>query len=124
MNRTAGAIILRISHGYEVKETKDPFVELADHATEQFALATAPGGFLVDLIPACKQSLTPIISVADKFKVRHIPRWLPGTDFLQKASKWASTLNEMVEQPHNYVKQQIVSHSTCHDVRISLTLKF
>jgi hypothetical protein len=27
-------------------------VELADKATEQFSLATAPGGFMVDLIPA------------------------------------------------------------------------
>ena len=52
-NRTAGAVILRISHGYEVKEHNDPFVELADQATEQFSLATAPGGFLVDLIPTC-----------------------------------------------------------------------
>jgi len=50
--RTAGAVILRISHGYEVKEHNDPFVGLADQATEQFSLATAPGGFLVDLIPA------------------------------------------------------------------------
>jgi hypothetical protein len=52
MSRTAGAIILLISHGYEVKETNDPFVELANQATEQFSIATAPGGFLVDLIPA------------------------------------------------------------------------
>lgn len=53
MNRTAGAIILRISHGYEVKENNDPFVKLAEQATEQFSLSTAPGGFMVDLIPAC-----------------------------------------------------------------------
>jgi hypothetical protein len=51
--RTAGAIILRISHGYEIQETNDPFVELADKATEQFSLSTAPGAFLVDLVPAC-----------------------------------------------------------------------
>jgi len=49
--RTAGAIILRISHGYTVQEKEDPFVTLADEATEQFALSTAPGGFLVNLIP-------------------------------------------------------------------------
>lgn len=52
--RTAGAIILRISHGYEVKENEDPFVTLADIATEQFSLSTAPGGFLVNLIPPCE----------------------------------------------------------------------
>lgn len=45
-------MVLRISHGYEVKEINDPFVEIADEATHQFSLATAPGGYLVDLIPA------------------------------------------------------------------------
>jgi len=39
-------------YGYEVQESKDPFVQLADQATEQFSLATAPGGFFVDLVPA------------------------------------------------------------------------
>jgi hypothetical protein len=59
-SRTAGSVILRISHGYEVQEGIDPFVELADQATDQFSLATAPGGFLVDLIPACKTNLIAI----------------------------------------------------------------
>jgi len=53
--RTAGAIILRISHGYEVEEKEDPFVTLADRATEQFSLSTAPG-FLVNLVPACESA--------------------------------------------------------------------
>ena len=57
-SRTAGAIILRISHGYEVKETTDPFVTLADEATEQFSRSTAPGGFLVNLIPARQYSFS------------------------------------------------------------------
>jgi hypothetical protein len=54
IKRTAGAVILRISYGYEVRETDDPFVQLADLATEQFSLAASPGQFLVDVIPACR----------------------------------------------------------------------
>ena len=49
--RTAGAIILRIAYGYQVKEGDDPFVTLADDATSQFAQATSPG-FLVNFVPA------------------------------------------------------------------------
>ena len=52
--RTAGAITLRIAYGYEVKEHNDPFVEIADKATEQFSLATEPGAYLVDVSPMCK----------------------------------------------------------------------
>ncbi|GLB33469.1 putative cytochrome p450 [Lyophyllum shimeji] len=92
VRHTAGAIILRISHGYEVKEVGDPFVELADQATEQFSLSTAPGGYLVDVLPI----------------LRHIPSWFPGAGFQRTAKLWAATLNQMVDQPHQFVKRQMV----------------
>ncbi|KAL1690796.1 cytochrome P450 [Schizophyllum commune] len=91
IRKTAGAIILRISHGYEVREHYDPLVALADEATEQFSQATSPGGFLVNTVPA----------------LRHIPEWFPGAGFHTIARKWAATLAELVETPHNMVKQQM-----------------
>jgi hypothetical protein len=51
---TAGAVILRISHGYEVKEHNDPFVDLADRTLYQWSRATAPGAFMADVVPFCK----------------------------------------------------------------------
>ncbi|KAK7060191.1 hypothetical protein VNI00_000956 [Paramarasmius palmivorus] len=112
IRKTTGAVILRISHGYEVKESDDPFIQLADLATEQFSLATSPGQFLVDVVPARKdlslvndESRTNIIF----FQVRHVPDWFPGAGFKRTAKTWASTLSEMVEQPHNFVKQQIAA---------------
>ncbi|PPQ65600.1 hypothetical protein CVT26_000549 [Gymnopilus dilepis] len=95
VRKTAGAVILRITHGYEVKETNDPFVELADKATEQFSLATAPGGFLVDLLPA----------------LRYVPLWFPGANFKRKALEWSKTLHDMVDGPYAFVKQQMASGS-------------
>ncbi|KAG6881030.1 hypothetical protein C0995_003306, partial [Termitomyces sp. Mi166 len=91
VRHTAGAIILRISHGYEVKENNDPFVELADKATEQFSLATAPGAWLVDVLPI----------------LRHVPSWFPGAGFKRTAREWAATLAEMVDRPHNFVKRSM-----------------
>ncbi|KIK64105.1 hypothetical protein GYMLUDRAFT_40354 [Collybiopsis luxurians FD-317 M1] len=95
IRKTAGAIILRISHGYEVGEGADPFVTLADKATEQFALSTSPGGFLVNLIPF----------------LQYIPDWVPGTAFKKTAKEWSATLNEMVDLPYNFVKKQIATGS-------------
>lgn len=49
---TAAAIVLKISHGYTVLETeRDPFVTLAETTLEEFSLSTAPGAFLVDVLP-------------------------------------------------------------------------
>ncbi|KAG6908101.1 hypothetical protein DXG01_006138 [Tephrocybe rancida] len=77
----AGAIILRISHGYEVKESNDPFVELSDRVMEHFALCTAPGAFLVDVLPI----------------LRYVPTWIPGAGFQRKAKEWSANLHEMSE---------------------------
>ena len=54
VRHTAGAIILRISHGYQVKEHQDPFIDLADRAVDQFSKSTATGAFMVDVMPACR----------------------------------------------------------------------
>ncbi|KAF5360382.1 hypothetical protein D9756_005180 [Leucocoprinus leucothites] len=91
IRRTAGTIILHISHGYEVKEADDPLVVLANVALEQFSLSAAPGSFLVNLIPA----------------MSWIPAWFPGAKFKITAREWANTLNEMVERPYQYVKEQM-----------------
>ncbi|KAG6831860.1 hypothetical protein H0H92_006977 [Tricholoma furcatifolium] len=93
IRHTAGAIILRISHGYEVKETNDPFVELADRATNQFSLSTAPGAYLVDVLPL----------------LRFVPAWFPGAGFQRTAKEWAATLQETVEQPYNFVKREMAA---------------
>lgn len=107
-SRTAGAIILRISHGYEVKEGNDPFVHLAEQATDQFSLSTAPGLFLVNLVPAC-MSIISSLTAESKFLVSKLPSWFPGTGFQQTAKAWAKTLQDMVEEPHQFVKKQMVN---------------
>jgi hypothetical protein len=53
IRNTAGVVILKISHGYDVREVDDPLVELADRATDQFSKACLPGAFLVDVFPIC-----------------------------------------------------------------------
>lgn len=85
-----GGIILRISHGYHVQPSNDPFVLLANEATEQFAKATAPGGFLANLVP-------PLL---------HVPDWIPGAGFKSIGRAWRATLDRMADFPFDFVKSQ------------------
>ncbi|KAJ3503676.1 hypothetical protein NLJ89_g8327 [Agrocybe chaxingu] len=91
IRRTAGAIILRIAFGYDIQENHDPFVKLADEATEQFSLSTAPGGFLVNLVPP----------------LRYLPSWFPGAGFKKTAKLWWETLNAMTNNPYEWVKEHM-----------------
>ncbi|KAJ7611293.1 cytochrome P450 [Roridomyces roridus] len=94
IDKAAGAIILRICHGYQVKEEgEDDFVTLASTAMAQFSQATSPGGFLVNSIPS----------------LRHLPPWVPGTGFLELGKMFKETLHRMVEEPLQWVKEQIAT---------------
>jgi hypothetical protein len=51
----AGAVILRITYGYTPKSNgKDPLVDLVGQAMANFADATTPGKYAVDVLPFCK----------------------------------------------------------------------
>ncbi|KAG1907516.1 cytochrome P450 [Suillus fuscotomentosus] len=93
VRHTAGAVILRISHGYEVKENDDPFVDLADRVMAQWSHVTAPGAFLADVVP---------------FLIK-VPEWFPGADFKRLAREWHDDLEELVCAPHKFVVDQMAA---------------
>ncbi|KAG1817246.1 cytochrome P450 [Suillus subaureus] len=93
VRHTAGAIILHISHGYEVTENDDPFVDLADRAVDQFSRSTVPGAFVADFMP---------------FLV-NVPEWFPGAGFKRLAREWHETVEEMISAPHKFVKDQMAA---------------
>ncbi|KAK7449241.1 hypothetical protein VKT23_013386 [Stygiomarasmius scandens] len=93
IRKTTASIILRISHGYEVSEDNDPFVDLAEEAVQQLTQATNPAAFFVNIIPA----------------LRYVPEWFPGAGFKKTAKEWAATLNDLAERPFAYVKSQMAA---------------
>lgn len=103
IRKTAGAIILQISYGYTIQEEDDPFIELAERTMNQFSLATASGGFLANLVPI----------------LTRVPDWLPGAGFKRTAREWASTLNDFVEKPYDFVKQEMATGTAHHSLASS-----
>ena len=98
LDRTAGAIILKMSHGYDIREDNDLVVSVVDTATEQFSLATSPGAFLVDVFPV----------------LRYMPSWLPGAGFQRKAIEWKRVIDQMADIPHEFVKARMVRFVSLH----------
>ncbi|KAH8105630.1 cytochrome P450 [Phellopilus nigrolimitatus] len=87
-----GALILSISHGYQIEqEKKDPMVQLGEDALAEFSLAAQPGSWLVDILPS----------------LRFLPNWFPGMAFKRIAAKWAHRADELIEKPHAFTKQQM-----------------
>ncbi|KAG2156217.1 cytochrome P450 [Suillus clintonianus] len=93
VRHTAGAIILRISYGYEVIENDDPFVEIADRALDQFSQCVAPSAFMVDNMPFLAK----------------VPEWFPGAGFKRMAREWHKTLEDMAAAPYKLVQDQMAA---------------
>ncbi|KII84162.1 hypothetical protein PLICRDRAFT_46528 [Plicaturopsis crispa FD-325 SS-3] len=91
LRKTAGGLILMITYGITVREDEDPFVTLIEGANANFSTATAPGSFLVDVLPALKL----------------VPEWVPGAGFKRKAREWYAAMMDMVERPYGYTKEQM-----------------
>ena len=75
-----------------MQDGEDPFVNLIEHANDNFNAATVPGAFPVDFFPVLKK----------------LPEWFPGAGFLKTAREWAKDTAKMVEVPYNYTKEQMV----------------
>ncbi|EOA92259.1 uncharacterized protein SETTUDRAFT_114627 [Exserohilum turcica Et28A] len=92
IRKEAGGVILKITYGYNtLPHGEDPLVNLASKTMDQFADATVPGRWAVDLFPFLK----------------YLPDWMPGAGFKKTAKKMAVQLKQCTEQPYEFVKQQM-----------------
>ncbi|KAF7334628.1 Cytochrome P450 [Mycena venus] len=93
IRRTTAGITLRIAYGYHLRERpeRDPLLEMYETAGQNFSQLTAPGAFLVDIMPF----------------LRYWPEWLPGGGFKATARKWSKQLHGTVDAGLEYVKNQM-----------------
>ncbi|EUC35841.1 hypothetical protein COCCADRAFT_2996 [Bipolaris zeicola 26-R-13] len=92
VRKEAGSVILKITYGYNiVSHGKDPLVDVAEKTMEQFAEATVPGRWAVDIFPFMK----------------YIPDWMPGAGFKRTAKEMAKQLDQCTTRPYEFVKQQM-----------------
>ena len=83
--RLAGAIILSVMYGYDVRPKDDYFVQLVESTRPAFGIGLSPK-WLVNSFPA----------------LRHIPSWFPGASFKQYASSINRKIVETQEATYKY----------------------
>jgi hypothetical protein len=109
----AGSIVLKIAYGYTTKEKDDPLIISAEELFRELSLIitldTWP--WMVDLFPFCKWLILDYSFGLLKFSssVEKLPHWFPGTRFKKLATQWSNHLQESVDKPIQFVKEQMVS---------------
>ncbi|KAH9917357.1 cytochrome P450 [Amylocystis lapponica] len=91
IRHTAGAVILSVTYGLDVKPKDDPFIETAERAATALVVSANAGAYLVDSIPILK----------------YVPSWFPGAMFKRQAREWRKSVVAMVEDPFKAVKRAV-----------------
>ncbi|KAG2356461.1 cytochrome P450 [Suillus spraguei] len=110
IRRYAGGLTLLVVYGHQVKSNDDPFLNLAEECVGILANRIASGGGIwpVDIFPALKD----------------LPMWFPGASFKRNAAVWKAKMEEFVDRPYEFVKNEIVSSSSLPSLKTnSLTEK-
>ncbi|OCH90935.1 cytochrome P450 [Obba rivulosa] len=93
VRKSAGALILAISHGYCIREENDHLITISRRANDDFAALTVPGAFAADFLPILK----------------HVPAWFPGAGWKRFAQNAHRNVDAMHDAPHKFVKQQMAA---------------
>lgn len=101
-----GGMALSMTYGLPVKRTQDPLVKLSDDAFHAAMLASTPGKYLVNVFPFLK----------------HLPNWLPGTQFKQDARQARKHLLRTLEEPFQAV-QKNMEEGTASECFVSATVE-
>ncbi|KAJ6580667.1 cytochrome P450 [Mycena capillaripes] len=88
----AGALIMDVTYGIGVHSSDDPYIHIAKEALHGVSVASVPGAFLVDIIPALK----------------YVPEWVPGAGFQRKAREWRKVTRDLMEVPFAEAKRKMV----------------
>ncbi|KAF8799180.1 cytochrome P450 [Phlegmacium glaucopus] len=80
---TIGGMALSLSYGIQIKQTNDPFINLAEAALKSAGSAARVGAFLVDVIPILK----------------YVPEFMPGAGFQKQARIWRKLQEDFRERP-------------------------
>ncbi|KAJ6580679.1 cytochrome P450 [Mycena capillaripes] len=87
----AGALMMDVTYGIDVHSSDDPYIHIAKNAMHGLSVASIPGAFLVDTIPALK----------------YVPEWVPGAGFQRKAREWRKVTRDLMEVPFAEAKRKI-----------------
>ncbi|KAF5356850.1 hypothetical protein D9756_006808 [Leucocoprinus leucothites] len=101
-----GGLALSITYGIPVNRNNDPLIKLAAEAFLAAGMAIAPGVYWVNKFPFLK----------------HVPGWLPGTQFKQFARHARVQLNRIVEEPYQ-MAQKDIKDSTAPESFVSASLE-
>ncbi|KAI0063359.1 cytochrome P450 [Artomyces pyxidatus] len=95
-----GAVVMSLVYGYDVQETNDRFIDIAERLLNLASESILPGAVLVNDFPS----------------LQYLPEWLPGMGFKERARYGMQLSKEMVNAPFDMVKEEMAKGTARHSL--------
>ncbi|KDN35143.1 hypothetical protein RSAG8_11831, partial [Rhizoctonia solani AG-8 WAC10335] len=92
------ATMFRSLYGYEVESCNDPLATRTQKLFSYIGYALLSSNYLVNVIPA----------------LRHVPGWLPGTEWKREAVKWRKEKELLVDELYNIGLENMKKDKSAH----------
>ncbi|KAI0315327.1 CyP450 monooxygenase [Amylostereum chailletii] len=89
LRHAAGAVAMSVAYGYDVSPLEDKFLAIAEKSVHMLATSTFLAAQAVNAFP----------------KLKHLPEWFPGTQFLAFAKECRNLTAQMRNLPLEFVKR-------------------
>ncbi|KAI0044341.1 cytochrome P450 [Auriscalpium vulgare] len=86
-----GAIVMSLVYGYDVADSGDPFIDTAEKLLTLASESILPGALLVNDFPF----------------LQHLPEWLPGMGFMDRARYGQRLVVDLLHKPFDFVKEEM-----------------
>lgn len=80
-------------YGFEVKDTRDPHIELNEQSLESINETFVSGKYWVDFFPL----------------LEYLPDWMPGMSFKRKCARWTEQVAAIKNMPYETARRSYVS---------------
>jgi hypothetical protein len=104
--------ILSLTYGHDIKSQDHPVVELVKKLTDIIVKeATPEKAAILETFPFGKlhPPLCPPRNALNIRSVKFLPSWLPGLGFIDRAAIGKQISKDVLEQPFEYTKSEVVS---------------
>jgi hypothetical protein len=108
LHHMTASVILFSAYGIKVQPENDPYLDIAEKASEGVRAVGNPGTFLVEVLPIMK----------------YIPEWCPGAGFQRKAREWRMPAEALPKITMDYVKKAMVGMVRSFDQCVYVTDTF
>jgi cytochrome P450 len=103
-----GQMLIKAVYGIDVEDEQSQYIQLPQQIVNNFAKATVPGNFMIDLLPSRELHARFALGNTERVPVKYVPAWFPGAGFQRLAQNHREMQRRALDAPIELIEAEMV----------------